>query len=310
MSNNERDPSSERQWHDLDDTLADGPSPASIPDEARPWLAEQRIMHGLLRALNTADATAREARIESVMQRMEAQTAQAHRRHWLLVSVAAMLLATFAVWFVLPPALPTAEAAMARAVDELARNVDRKFHVKLSTAGRLRPEKVFHEFDLTVQPGMRFLIDGRFAFAGFKAAEGRIGCDGETVWVETKNGRFRRSGLLADREQLLAGLGDILDIAYLDLHAFTEKLPGEFDMHLVGHSDGPSGNRQLHIKARRRAGRGAFRLRQAELIVDELTGMVTHFDAQLRLPTGGMRHVLIDYLGVPSEGIVKYSRPW
>ena len=310
MNSDERNLSGDSKWRELDDTLADGPSPADVPVEARPWLAEQRTMHGLLRALNTADATAREARIESVLARIDAQSAGLHRRHWWLVAAAAMLLATIGIWLGSPPSLPTAEAAVARAADQLSRNVDRQFRVKLSTAGRLRPEKVFHEFDMTVQPGMRFLIDGRFAFAGHKVMEGRIGSDGETIWIETADGRTRRSGRLADREQLLAGLGDILDIGYLDLHELIEKMPGEFDMRLVGHSEGADGSRQLHIKARRRPGSGIFRLRSAELIVDELTGMVTHMDAQMRLPVGGMRHVLIDYVGQPAQGAVSYARPW
>src|SRR5690606_30240617 len=298
-----------------DDTLADGPSPVEVPAESRQWLVEQRTMHGLLRALNTADATARESRIESVLASMDAHGARAQRRHWFAVAAAALVMATLGIWLASPPSLPTAEAAMARAVNQLALNVDRKFHVKLSTAGRMRPEKVFNEFDLTVQPGMRFLIDGRFAFAGMRGIEGRIGCDGETFWIEPKHGRNRRSGRLADREQLLEGLGDIFDrdifdVGYLDLHALVGQLPGEFHLRVVARSEDELGNQQLHIEARRRTLRGAFRLRSAELIVDELTGMVTHLDAHVRAASGSMRHVLIDYLGQPLQGAVDYSRPW
>lgn len=28
------------KWRELDDTLADGPSPAEVPEDARDWLAE------------------------------------------------------------------------------------------------------------------------------------------------------------------------------------------------------------------------------------------------------------------------------
>ncbi|MGK0204971.1 MAG: hypothetical protein ACI9S9_004057 [Planctomycetota bacterium] len=322
MSNDER-PSpgdsqtpGDSQWHELDDTVADGPSPAEVPDEARKWIAEQRTMHGLLRALNTADSTAREARVESVLTSIDAHDARAHRRHWVAVAAAALLMATLGIWFASPPSLPTAEAAMARIADQLTLNVDRKYHVKLSTANRKRPERVFHEFNLTVRPGMRFLIEGRFAFAGLRispgrsGAPGRIGCDGETVWIEPGSRRHRRSGPLADRERLLEGLGDILDTGYLDLHSLVAKLPGNFDLRVVDRSQDEQGRQLLHIKAHRRARSGSFRVRSAELTVDELTGIITHLDAQVRLTAGGMRHVLVDYLGQPDAGEVDYSRPW
>jgi hypothetical protein len=301
---------SSSKWHELDDTVADGPSPAEVPDEAREWLAEQRTMHGLLRALNTADASARESRVESVLARIDDHDSRAHRRHWFAVAAAALVLATAGMWFASPPSLPTAEAAMARVADQLSLNVDRKFHVKLSTTGRMRQERVFHEFDLTVRPGMRFLIQGRFAFAGLRIGDGRIGCDGETVWIQPSSRRHRRSGPLADRERLLEGLGDILDTGYLDLHSLVGKLPGNYDLRVVDRSEDAQGRQLLHIKAHRRARSGAFRVRSAELTVDELTGIVTHLDAQVRLTTGGMRRVLVDYLGQPAAGEVDYSRPW
>jgi hypothetical protein len=299
------------QWGELDDTVADGPSPVEVPEEAREWIAEQRTMHGLLRAVNTADASARESRIESVLGHIDAYDVRAHRRHWFAVAAAALLLATVGVWFALPQSLPTAEAAMARVADQLSLDVDRKFHVKLSTAGRKRPERVFHEYKLTVRPGMRFLIEGRFAFAGLRITDGLIGCDGETVWIQrSSSGRHRRSGPLADREQLLEGLGDILDTGYLDLHYLIGRLPGNFDLRVVDRSVDEQGQPLLHIKAHRRSRSGLLRVHSAELTVNELTGIVTHLDAQVRLETGGVRHVLIDYLGQPAVGEVDYSRPW
>lgn len=321
MSNDERPPipgdsaagdrsAGDSKWHELDDTIADGPSPAEVPEEAREWLAEQRTMHGLLRAVNTADASARESRVESVLARIDAHDTRAHRRHWFAVAAAALLLATLGMWFASPQSLPTAEAAMARVADQLSLNVDRKFQVKLSTASQKRPERVFHEFVLTVRPGMRFLIEGRFAFAGLRIADGRIGCDGETVWVEPNSHRNRRSGPLADRERLLAGLGDILDTGYLDLNYLIGRLPSNFDLRVVDRSEDEQGQHLLHIKAHRRLRSGALRVRSAELIVNELTGIVMHLDAQVRLEGGGMRRVLVDYLGQPTAGEVDYSRPW
>ena len=38
MSRHEHDPINDSRWHEVDDTLADGPSPANVPEEARKWL--------------------------------------------------------------------------------------------------------------------------------------------------------------------------------------------------------------------------------------------------------------------------------
>ena len=59
-------------WRDFDDTLADGAEPANdveVPTESKSWLADQRFLHGLLRAMNTQDAAAREARIDAILGR-------------------------------------------------------------------------------------------------------------------------------------------------------------------------------------------------------------------------------------------------
>src|SRR5262249_5329712 len=59
-------------WSELDDTLADGSvdAPAEVPPvhaEARAWLANQRFVHGLLRAMQQSDAEAREARVAAIL---------------------------------------------------------------------------------------------------------------------------------------------------------------------------------------------------------------------------------------------------
>ena len=297
-------------WIELDDTLADGPCPAGVPEEARPWLAEQRTMHGLLRALHTADASARESRIAAILGRIDEHTVTSQRRHWLAVAAAAMVMASVGVWFALPRSLPTAEAAMARAADQLALDVDRRFHVRLSRAGKNRPEKVNSEFDLITRPGKRFVVEGRFAFAGLRLAAGRIGSDGKTLWVDPKDGRNRRSGRLANREQLLEGLGEILDLGYVDWGSLIGKLPGEFNLRVVRRSVDPNGNEQLHITANRRDQQGAIKLRSAEVSIDNLTGMVTRLDAEIRVVGGGPKRVIIEYLGRIEPGAVDYSRPW
>lgn len=297
-------------WRDLDDTLADGPAPADVPEEARDWLAEQRTMHGLLRALHTADAASREDRVASILSSIDADTSRGQRRHWFAVAAAALVLATFGVWFALPPSLPTAEAAIERAADEMAREVDRRFHVRFTVPGRLRAERVRHDFDLVARPGTRFRIEGSFAFAGIKIAEGRIGCDGETIWIESQEGSSRRSGPLAQREKMLRGLSEFLDVGYLDVHALVAKLPGDFKLRTVARTTDANGNPQLRIEARRRIRRGRLKVRSAELLVDEASGLVTRLEADLLVAGTGRRHLIVEYLGTAAPGSVDYSRPW
>lgn len=198
---------------------------------------------------------------------------------------------------------------MAKAVDQLARNVDRHYHVTVSMAGRRRPQRVFNEFDLMARPGKKFLIEGRFRFGDLFMPNGRVGCDGETIWVEPKNGR-RRSGPVSEREQLLEGLGDILDDGYLDLHSLVENLPDGFFMRVVDRSVDSDGRNLLHIKAGRRRKAGPIRLRRVQLVVDEDTGMIRRLEAGMFMGRGGPKNVVVEYRGQPEPGSVDYSRPW
>ncbi len=313
MSRHEHDPINDSRWHEVDDTLADGPSPANVPEEARKWLAEQRLMHGLLRAANTVDAAAREARVESVLGCIDEDGAKASRRHWLVVAAAALIFATVAMWIEAPSSLPTAEAAIARVVNQMSLDVDRKFHIKISRAGRIRPEKILSEFDLTVRPGKRFLIEGYLSIPALDGVKGRVGCDGQTLWSEADDGSRRRHCPLSNRQVVFDYFGDILDDGYLDLHSLIERMPKAFELQVSGRSEDANGRPLLHIGARRsgrRSKSGLSRWRSAELTLDELTGVVTHLDVPFRLPGGSIRHILMDYLDQPTVGAVDYSRPW
>ncbi|MFK7741551.1 MAG: hypothetical protein AB8H80_14630 [Planctomycetota bacterium] len=322
------------QFGDLDDTLADGPAPAEMPADAKLWLADQRVLHGLLRALHSADPAAREGRVAAILEGLDAKPGRSSgstgygRRHWPLVAAAALLLGSLGIWLSLPPSLPTAEAAMARAVDELARPLDRKFHIRISRIGRDGAQSVRQDFDLTTRPGMRFLIEGRFGLAGVRVGDGRIGCDGETLWVEPAIARFRRSAPLAESEQLLAGLGDLLDVGYLDVHAMVQRMPGASRLRVVERTVDDAGVATLRILARNRrltdggvlggaVGNRAMvpaarpvRLRQAELLVEETSGMVLRVDAELVIRGAGRRRLEIDYRGAGAEGTIDYARPW
>lgn len=295
-------------WRELDDTLSEGPGPAEVPAEARQWLADQRFVHGLLRALHTADAAAREARIDRVLECIDAERAAAPRRHWLLVGLAALLLAALSLWFVLPPNLPTAEAAVARAAAELARDVNRRFRVEMIATDRGGAE--FHqEFALVTAPGKRFRLDGKLAIGNFQLGELRLGSDGQELWMLSANGMLRRAVPLAEREQLFRGMGDFLDIGYLDVHDLVEQLPGDFDLRVVGRESGADGRAWLRIEGTRRIGRKGP-IQSMQLLCDEASGMVVRADGRLEVATGASRQLHLQYLGEESPGLVDYRRPW
>jgi hypothetical protein len=306
------EPDGTPSWRDLDDTLADGPSPASVPPGAKHWLAEQRLVHGLLRALHTADAPAREGRIAAILERIDADTAAVplRRWRWALTAVAAALLAALGVWVALPARLPTAQAAVARVVAELARDVDRRFRLEAVATDAQGQVVMQHEFALVTRPGNRFRIDGKLAFGTFQLGEFRLGCDGEQLWLLPANAMFRRTVPLAERERLLHGLGDVLDLGYLDVHDLVQKLPGDFDLRVVGRERGADGRARLRIEGVRRSAATRARLRSVNLVCDEATGMVTHVDAEADLPRGNARSLRLDYLGEEPPGLVDYRRPW
>jgi hypothetical protein len=303
---------SPQSWSDLDDTLADGPAPAEVPPESKAWLAEQRFVHGLLRALHTADANAREGRVRGVLERIDAAArgGLGSTRRWAAVAAAALVFAAAVLWLVLPSRLPTAEAAVQRAVAELARDVDRRYRLEIGASDRRGQQQARHEFDLVTRPGMRFRVDGSLAFGGVQLGEFTVGCDGHEVWLLPANGTFRRAAPLAERERLLAGFGDMLDLGYLDLHDLVRRLPECFDLRVVGRELGPDGRPVLRIEAANARAAAHGRLRSAELVVDEATSMVTQIEARATGPSGFERTLRFRYLGEEPAGRVDYRRPW
>lgn len=293
------------EWRELDDTLADGPSPAAVPPESRSWLADQRFLHGLLRAMNTQDAAAREARIAAILERIDATAPVAPGRRWLTVAVAALLLACVGLWMALPASLPTAEAAVQRAVVELARDVARRFRVVGVGVDAKGEEVLRREFALVSQPGGRFRVDGRLG-----AGEFRVGSDGQELWVVAMNGAFRDAGPLAERKNLLRMFGDVIDLGYLDVHDLVEKLPGDFELAVVGREVDAAGRAVLRIEATRKRASARAQLRTAWLACDEATGMVTRIEVEVEFPRGASRRVSIEYLGEEPPGLVEFVRPW
>lgn len=212
-------------WRAHDETLADDRPAGAPPVEAKDWLADQRAMHGLLRALHSQDAAAREGRVAAILARIDAEAASAGPRRWFAVAAAALLLATLGFWAVLPASLPTAAAAVERAVGELARDVVRRFRVEVVRNGADGRERARHEFELAASPGGRFRLDGRFGFGAVQLGEFTVGSDGAEVWGLGSNGTFKMASPVADAERLQQRLGDVIDLGYLDVHALVRRLP-------------------------------------------------------------------------------------
>lgn len=292
-------------WRELDDTLADGPAPAEVPGEARSWLADQRCLHGLLRALHTQDAAAREGRIAGILARIDEAPAAPRTRQWLAVAVAALLLACFGVWLALPASLPTAEAAMQRAVGELSRDVARRFRVAGAPVGG-RPGMVGGgEFALVVQPGGRFVVDGRFGPFGNL----RFGCDGEQLWYVAMNGMWRGAFPKAERERFLQLFGNAVDLGYLDVHELVRLLPADCEISVVGREVDASGRQQLRIEGEPKSAARRVQMEKIRLLCDEATGMITHVEVETDGPRG-RRRVTMQYLGEEPPPLVDFRRPW
>lgn len=297
-------------WRDLDDTLADGPSPVEVPDAAKAWLSDQRFVHGLLRALHTADAAAREGRIEAILARIDAERVAEPRRRWFGVAVAAALLAALGIWALSPRGLPTAEAAVARAVAELARDVARRFHVAVVGTDARGVSMQHHEFELLAQSEGRFRVTGRFGFGGFQSGEMTVGCDGSEFWLTSANGQFRHAVPVADRERLLQGFGEVFEFASLDLHDLVRRLPDDFELTVAGRETDAAGRSLLRIEAVRK--RSPLRARQNAvwLLCDERTGMVARMEVEFEFARGASRRLSIEHRGDQPAAAAAFARPW
>lgn len=296
-------------WRAFDDTLADEPAAGEAPAEARDWLADQRVMHGLLRALHSQDAAAREGRIAAVLARIDAGAAATPARRWFAVAAAALLLATAGFWALLPSSLPTAAAAVERAVQALARDVAQRFHVEVVRTGAAGRERARHEFELVASPGGRFRLDGRLGFGGLQFGEFALGCDGAELWALGGNGAFRLAAPLADKDRLQQRFGDVIELGYLDVHALVRRLPEDCELRVVAREAGPDGRPQLRIAAESRRADALPQLRSAWLLCDEATGMVTRMEIEAGDDAFHRRFVLV-HLGEQPAGLAAFGRPW
>jgi len=302
-------------WRELDDTLADGPAPVEVPAEAKPWLADQRFVHGLLRAMHSPDVAAREGRVAAILAAIDRERVLVGpRRHWLAVAAAALLLACLGVWMALPAATPTAVAAVERAAAELGRDVVRRYSLEIRNDGDNARPAARHEFELFTRPGSRFLLRGKFGFGAMQFGEVQLGGDGQETWFTAGNGMIRNAVPMAERERLLQQFGQALDVGYLDVHDLVKRLPGDCELQVVGREIDADGRAVLRIEARgRRAARA--RVQQAWLLCDEETGMVKRLeiegDPRPQGPRGmGHGRMTLEYRGEVPNDEVDFRRPW
>lgn len=292
-------PAPEDHYGAFDDTVDDESVEAPSTD-AQPWLTQQRFVHGMLRALNTADANARQARIASVMTNLRSQRVRFRRR--LVAAAAAVILGAAVTWVVATiDHLPKAEAMVAKALASLQQPVDRAFElrVELDRNGR-RTERTLQ---FVMRPGSRFLISGEATFGAFKA-----GCDGEVVWFEPAIGAFRSSVPLTEAHKLTDRLGDVLDLGYLDLETLLRRLPQDTELRCVGREA-----RGIRVEAI-----GTLRLRHLELqsirmLVDDRTGLLHDIEANVVSERRDKKvdvHLRYRHLGDRDLGDQAYRRPW
>lgn len=301
----DRDP--EERFGACDDSLVEDAPPPPAP--ARPWLAKQRFVHGMLRALNTADADAREARVQAVLAQLSPTV-----RLWprvlgprvlgQRVLAAAAALAVCALGYALWPSLvmPRAEAMVARAIASLDQPVDRAFelHIEVERNGRASERRV----DVVMRPGRLFLanLEGPFG-------QMRVGCDGERVWMKAKEGPFRFDVPYTEARRLSERLGDVLDLGYLDLDQLLRRLPQDTALRSVGRQDGC-----VRVEATGTVKLRHLELRAIHMLVDDRTGMLRAIEAVATSPENTRSNVgaRLHYRHVGDRELTAdaYRRPW
>jgi hypothetical protein len=287
-------------WGGFDDTLDDSVA-STPPQQARRWLAGQRFVHGLLRQLNSGDASAKEQRVNAVLGRLSAAPGAGTSR-WL--AAAATLLLLGLGYLLLPASSPTAEAAVVRASKLLEQDVDRRFLLTIQSPDNKPPRPQRLEFTLTSRPGMHFLIEGNGSFGKLRA-----GCDGAQVWyVPPIRNMPVMSRPLAEAQRLLAMAGDVLDLGYLDVQGILQRLPQGFELQNVGTERGAHGERLQRVNAVARPGQAPY-LVSVVLLCDMDTGMVMRIDGEGRSRRGERVIATFDYQGTVTLPDGAYDKP-
>ena len=305
--------------HHEDTDFQGGDAPSSKDPNAVEWAARQHFVDGLLRASKTS-ADANERSIEAIFARLDEKRAMPlswarpqRRPHRFPLVLAASLLAGLLLWPVmLPSSLPEAHASVQRAAEVLGECVDRRFAVELEDlAGAGESSK--QELMLTMRPGRKFLMSGALEIGPLRFSSMQFGCDGQNCWFDalrTDGDAVRREGPLDEAPSLLRGIGNAIDLGFLDMHGFVSKLPENFQLKTVGRSKDQGGNALVHVQATGGPERAGFHLRRAEIVLAEASGMIVRVEIVADDGLGNVQRIRFVDKGTHPVYSTVYQKPW
>ncbi len=279
-------------------------------DGAAEWAADQRFVHGLLRAMHTADAQASSARIDAIMTRIEVEPRIRHR--WALVAAAALLLCAVSWPLLMVQRLPEAEAAVLRGAALLADGGDRRFAVESASVDG---DGAVQRFELVARPGMHFVVSGPLTMGTIHFADMKFGCDGKEFWFHSRSDagggdEVRRHGPLDEAPALLRGIGNVLDLGLLDVHQVVQQLPRDFTLRAEGRVTDETGRSLVHVAATGGPQRQGFCLHRADLWCDEGTGRIVRLEVEADDGLGRLQRLSFRDQGVVAVESSTYDRPW
>lgn len=308
--------------HDPEDTtdLSGGDAPSPDDFHARTWRAEQRFVDGCLRSARDHGFSGEQS-IQAILARLDEprpmpinwrrEQAAPHR---MLLVLAASLLMGLLLWpTMFGEALPEAHASVIRGARILREDGERRFDVSLRTSSHGNPSPS-QQLELTMRPGRRFVVRGALQLGPIRFDSMRFGCDGNEFWFEAPEAdageTLRRAGPLDEAPSLLRGIGNVLDMGLLDVHAFVTQLPKNFALKTTKRSVEASGRRLVHVEATGASARTGFCLKRAELICCEETGAIVQLQVEGDDGLGTEHRMKFTDLGPLAADESLYRRPW
>lgn len=305
--------------HDTSDLLG-GDAPLPGEPNARQWVAEQRFVDGCLRAVR-GDADAHEDSIQSILARLDEPRSMPlswqrpqHKPHRTFLVLAASLLVGLLLWPALfGDPLPEAHASVLRGAMRLREDGERAFAVSLATSAHGH-DNAAQQLELTMRPGRRFVVRGALQLGPIKFDDMRFGCDGNEFWFEAPQAGeiepVRRAGPLDEAPSLLRGIGSVLDMGLLDVHAFVTQLPKNFALKTTKRTTDANGRHLVHVEASGAPARTGFCLKRAEVVCCEETGTIVRLDVEGDDGLGTEHRLSFSDLGPRAADEKLYRRPW
>jgi len=296
----------------------DAPSPDDLI--LRDWIARQRFVDGVMRAVRTPTET-QEATIRDIMSRLGddrpmplSWSRPQPKPHRMMLVLAASLLVGMLFWpTVFSEPLPEAHASVLRGASLLREEGERCFAVSLLTSsqGHAKPEQ---NLELTMRPGRRFVVHGALQLGPIRFDEMRFGCDGNEFWFEAPapdaSEPIRRAGPLEEAPSLLRGIGSVLDMGLLDVHAFVTQLPKTFALKTTKRTFDAYGRNLVHVEATGAPARPGFCLQRAEVVCCEESGTIVRLDVEGNDGLGTEHRLSFSDLGPRVADDRLYRRPW